>query len=996
MFRKTIGFLTALVICISLLPTVSFAVSNTWRKPGNSDINIMNGGVMLNDGDDFYFVQDGIFVQSGEEVRALSSDKGKNLNLSDGYIFYTEATEIFKIPKDGGLKELVFTADAEIDQMYVFGDKICYLAGGSVYELPRQDSAAFKISKFNNIEGFIPTPYGNIWITGEQFNYTVWAEDAKVLTGVSSCYSDSGYLAVQIQNKNYMVEMQKLFRGFNSATDLKDFNIHGTVTLSQLLDADTENTISEFNDNNELQFDFNALLIEAGLKAESVQLMETADANTTTATIIPEVSQGQLNIVKRARQLTEIQWTPLEDIYQWGQMGVFKAETTYTGIPYGQPVNTNGYIGYGVSLETFASSVLNNTSKLYTTYSTYNKIAPSLSTDCSGYVSYAWGLTNRKTTYSLVNVAQNVGNQSLYSLQVGDCLDKTSSHVVLVSELTYDINGNIIGVEIMEQTPVITRVTRYGEGESRSLNSFQSYYLNNGYVIYRNPNRETVTYTPSPFVPLDGEVVPGTKEAAPKSHTTPFVGGKSVTLTSDTNGALIYYTLDGSAPTSASTPFSGTITVYSTTKLRAIAVSGNYSDSTILEYTIKIPQVPTPTASISSGLSSGSLVSSGAQIKLSSVSGATIYYTTDGTEPSASSKVYSAPITLTQDTTIRAMAEAKGMSRSQTAELSYKVGAVYTISATANSGGSISPTENSSVLATGSKVYSITPSSGYAISNVLVDGVSVGAVSSYTFSNVNANHTISASFKSTAQIPFTDVKSDAWFYDAVSFAYANRLFNGTSETTFAPDTTMTRGMFVTVLGRFAGLSDGLTSGIGLVTGTGVNIRTAPSTDAEVAGFVSNKNTAVQVFSQNGDWYQVQYGTVTGDIRRDLIKVSSGDYSDLISGRYYSPYAEWAYLTGIANGVAGATFDAEYNITREHMCLLLYNYALTYGKTLPVVNDKAAFTDDAAISSNIKTVVYALQQAGVINGMGDGSFSPQSTATRAQVAQIYMKFVNAVK
>ena len=997
MFRKTFGFLTALAICISLLPTVSFAaVSNTWEQPGNSDINILNGGVMLNDGYDFYFVQDGIFVQSGEEVRALSADKGKNLNLVDGYIYYSLNGDIYKIPKVGGKREPVYSSDAEIDQMYVIGKSVRYLSNGSLFELSMQDKAVHRISEISGIKKFIPTQYGNILMTGEVLNYTVWLDGNKVLTNVSSCYTDSGYLAVQIQNENYMVDLKKLFSGFDSTNDLKSFNIHGTVFLSQLFDGDSENTISEFNDNNDLQCDFDALLVEAGLITGNVRLMEETGADTSAATITPQVSEGQLNMVKRARQLTEIEWTPLEDIYQWGQAGVFKAETTYKGIPYGQPVNTNGYIGYGVSLETFASSVLNNTSKLYTTYSSYNKIAPCFSTDCSGYVSYAWGLTNRKTTYSLVDVAQNVSDQSIYSLQVGDCMDKTSSHVVLVSGLTYDTNGNIVGVEIMEETPVITRVTRYGEGESRSLNSLQSYYLDGGYVIYRNPNRDSVTYTPSPVVPLDGETVPGMKEPAPKSKTTSFAGGKSVALSSDTSGAFIYYTLDGSTPTASSPVYTGPITVNSTTKLRAIAVSGNYSDSTILEYTIKIPQVTTPTASISGGLSLGNVVSAGSQIKLSSVGGATIYYSTDGTEPSSSSKVYSSPITINQDTVLKVMAEAKGMSRSQTAIFTYKVGAVYSISATADNGGSISPSGNTSVLATGSKAYSIAPSNGYAISNVIVDGVSVGAVSSYTFSNVNANHTISVSFKSTAQLPFTDVVSDAWYYEAVSFAYANRLFNGTSETTFSPDLTMTRGMFVTVLGRFAGLADNLTSGIGLVIGTGVNIRSGPSTDSEVAGFVSNKNTAVQVLSQNGDWYQVQYGTVTGYIRKDLIKVYNGNYSDLVSGRYYSPYAEWVYLTGIANGAAGNTFDAETNITREHMCLLLYNYAQTYGKTLPAVSDKAAFTDDSAINANAKIAVYALQQAGVINGMGDGTFSPQSTATRAQVAQIYMKFVKAVK
>lgn len=53
--------------------------------------------------------------------------------------------------------------------------------------------------------------------------------------------------------------------------------------------------------------------------------------------------------------------------------------------------------------------------------------------------------------------------------------------------------------------------------------------------------------------------------------------------------------------------------------------------------------------------------------------------------------------------------------------------------------------------------------------------------------------------------PFADVKETDWFYDAVQYARINGFFSGTSKTTFAPNGTMTRGMFVTVLGRMAGV-----------------------------------------------------------------------------------------------------------------------------------------------------------------------------------------------
>ena len=72
--------------------------------------------------------------------------------------------------------------------------------------------------------------------------------------------------------------------------------------------------------------------------------------------------------------------------------------------------------------------------------------------------------------------------------------------------------------------------------------------------------------------------------------------------------------------------------------------------------------------------------------------------------------------------------------------------ATYTIGASAGSGGSINPSGSISVNHGANQTFTITPNTGYGVSNVLVDGASVGAVSSYTFTSVTANHTISASF----------------------------------------------------------------------------------------------------------------------------------------------------------------------------------------------------------------------------------------------------------
>lgn len=102
----------------------------------------------------------------------------------------------------------------------------------------------------------------------------------------------------------------------------------------------------------------------------------------------------------------------------------------------------------------------------------------------------------------------------------------------------------------------------------------------------------------------------------------------------------------------------------------------------------------------------------------------------------------------------------------------------YTISASAGSGGSISPSGNVTVPYGGNQTFTITPASGYAVANVLVDGVSQGAVSSYTFSNVTSSHTISASF---SQITYT-IQASAATGGSISPSGSVTVAQGASQT----------------------------------------------------------------------------------------------------------------------------------------------------------------------------------------------------------------------
>jgi hypothetical protein len=112
----------------------------------------------------------------------------------------------------------------------------------------------------------------------------------------------------------------------------------------------------------------------------------------------------------------------------------------------------------------------------------------------------------------------------------------------------------------------------------------------------------------------------------------------------------------------------------------------------------------------------------------------------------------------------------------------------YTITASAGTGGSISPTGTANVTSGGSQAFTITPAAGYTISAVTVDGASVGAVASYTFSNVTANHTIAASFSSstvsTGKVVFSTNCGGSQFTDStgVSFVTDTKYIGGYAAT----------------------------------------------------------------------------------------------------------------------------------------------------------------------------------------------------------------------
>lgn len=234
---------------------------------------------------------------------------------------------------------------------------------------------------------------------------------------------------------------------------------------------------------------------------------------------------------------------------------------------------------------------------------------------------------------------------------------------------------------------------------------------------------------------------------------------------------------------------------------------------------------------------------------------------------------------------------------------------------------------------------------------------------------------------------FSDVSPSAWYAGAVDYAVTSGLFQGTGTDTFSPDGTMTRGMFVTVLGRMAGVPTSRTAA-GRITKNYVNMRSAPSTDSEKLALL-DKDTAVEVLSYTQGWYKIRWEGKTGYVRGDLMSAAIEGLTDVSYSAYYAPYVSWAFQCGIASGTTSTAFSPDAPISREDICVYLTRYCSYYGLTLPKVNAPVTFTDAAQIRN--PDAVQALQIAGIIEGRDDGRFDPEASVKRCEVAALFQRY-----
>jgi hypothetical protein len=181
---------------------------------------------------------------------------------------------------------------------------------------------------------------------------------------------------------------------------------------------------------------------------------------------------------------------------------------------------------------------------------------------------------------------------------------------------------------------------------------------------------------------------------------------------------------------------------------------------------------------------------------------------------------------------------------------------------------------------------------------------------------------------------FTDVPSTAWYAGNVAYVYENGLMNGTSATTFEPSASLTRAMFVTILGRLDGV--------------------------------------------------------------DTSAYGSTSFADVATGQWYSAYVAWASENGIVNGYSATTFGTNDLVTREQMATIIARYVDYAGVTLPQAESiVASFQDASSVSGWAREGLELMRTTGIITGYTDGTFGPKRTAMRMEAATVFTRLDQAI-
>jgi len=294
---------------------INETASYNWAVPGNTDSEILTGGQLLNAPYGLYYTDTCIWLKTDANVICISNREGKNLNLTGEWLYYTDDNVVYRASAYGGSEETVHTAENEIDQLYVIGGELRFLAGGSVYSYDMSGGELSEISSPANVKGIIPTAYGNLFLTGSARDYTLWAEETALRSGIRNCYSVGEWLVIEIGADVWQTPIENLFTGdctlyaFELFAEAAADAVNTGLTVEQQLANEAAYLETEA---------YSEHLHDAPMLLALEDYLYYKSSNPDIAYTAGNLTQNQENIILRARQMAEVEWTPLKDRYSWG------------------------------------------------------------------------------------------------------------------------------------------------------------------------------------------------------------------------------------------------------------------------------------------------------------------------------------------------------------------------------------------------------------------------------------------------------------------------------------------------------------------------------------------------------------------------------------------------------------------------------------------------------------------------------------------------------
>ena len=182
-------------------------------------------------------------------------------------------------------------------------------------------------------------------------------------------------------------------------------------------------------------------------------------------------------------------------------------------------------------------------------------------------------------------------------------------------------------------------------------------------------------------------------------------------------------------------------------------------------------------------------------------------------------------------------------------------------------------------------------------------------------------------------VDFSDIDAGHWAYESIDLVLSKGYFKGTGPTIFAPEDTMTRAMFITVLSRYAKV-------------------------------------------------KVNIGAKT-------------QFTDVEIGRYYTGPVAWGVQREMIYGMSETIFGPHEPVSREDLVVMVVRMAEFYGKELPMDNEWIDFADEEDICEYAQSNVRTAVQAGIITGYADGTLRPHQSSTRAEVAVVISRIINLI-